>query len=112
MAMASLIQCSAATSFSATRGGDSTGFFSPFTARFSKTHKSRLRCSLDDNVSDMSVNGLYFTLHFVESEFNFEATLILALFFFFFFYLFSFWGVLEGREIEGWDVSESLDNFC
>ncbi|KAK7356000.1 hypothetical protein VNO80_15265 [Phaseolus coccineus] len=56
MAMASLIQCSA-TSFSATRGGDSTGFFSPFTARFSKTHKSRLRCSLDDNVSDMSVNA-------------------------------------------------------
>lgn len=59
MAMASLIQCSV-TSFSATRGGDSTAFFSPFTTRFSKTHRCRVRCSLDDKVSDMSVNGLYF----------------------------------------------------
>lgn len=30
----------------------------PITTRFTRTHKSRLRCSLDANVSDMSVNGL------------------------------------------------------
>ncbi|KAG5004311.1 hypothetical protein JHK82_028325 [Glycine max] len=46
MAMASLIQCSA-TSLSAV----------PITTRFTRTHKSRLRCSLDANVSDMSVNA-------------------------------------------------------
>ncbi|KAL5138844.1 Zeta-carotene desaturase, chloroplastic/chromoplastic [Glycine soja] len=46
MAMASLIQCSA-TSLSA----------DPITTRFTRTHKSRLRCSLDANVSDMSVNA-------------------------------------------------------
>lgn len=89
--MASLIQCSA-TSFSATRGGDSAGFFSPFTARFSKTYKCRVRCSLDDNVSDMSVNGLYFPLLFVKSKFNFRCYTYLSSVFFFiiFFYVIIF----------------------
>ncbi|KAK7344190.1 hypothetical protein VNO77_13532 [Canavalia gladiata] len=53
--MASLIHCPA-TSLSASRG-DSVGFFVPSSSRFTKTHKCRVRCSLDADVSDMSVNA-------------------------------------------------------
>ncbi|RDY04757.1 Zeta-carotene desaturase, chloroplastic/chromoplastic, partial [Mucuna pruriens] len=55
MTMTSLILCPA-TPLSATRG-NSVGFFLPINTRFTKIHKCPVRCSLDSNVSDMSVNA-------------------------------------------------------
>ncbi|OIW07145.1 hypothetical protein TanjilG_10118 [Lupinus angustifolius] len=56
--MSSLIHFPAATSLSVTRAGDSVGFFVPTRRNcFTKTLKSRVRCSLDSNVSDMSTNA-------------------------------------------------------
>jgi zeta-carotene desaturase len=55
MMMTSLIHCPVATSLSATRAGDSVGFF---LRHRTTTRKARgVRCSLDSNVSDMSINA-------------------------------------------------------